>query len=178
MERILIYISIVLACISVGLSSYQFLGSKSSGDDKVVYVEPGILYKEYEGKPVYDTLFEEDLKPYEDSLKMISEELNTLGILINSGDESKQTEFESLRVIYMNKTKQYSNIKEQLEGRYISELLAQINKGVQDYGREKGYHHILGAEGSGTLMYADSTLNITEDVLLYLNKRYREGTLR
>lgn len=47
-----------------------------------------------------------------------------------------------------------------------------LNPLIQEYGREKKYKMILGANGSGTLLYSDSTLDISDDLIKYVNDEY------
>lgn len=47
---------------------------------------------------------------------------------------------------------------------------ALINAEVENFGKEKGYKYILGANGSGNIMYADDSEDITEEVLKWINK--------
>ena len=51
-------------------------------------------------------------------------------------------------------------------------VINDINDFVKTYGKEKGYEIILGATGSGTLMYADEATDLTKDVLTQLNAQY------
>lgn len=47
-----------------------------------------------------------------------------------------------------------------------------INDYVKEYGKKKGYKIIFGASGSGNIMYADQTADITEKILEGLNKDF------
>jgi outer membrane protein len=58
------------------------------------------------------------------------------------------------------------------EERYSREIWQQINQYTKDFGKKNGYAVIYGANGSGSIMYADTTLDITAPVLLYINERY------
>jgi outer membrane protein len=53
-----------------------------------------------------------------------------------------------------------------------TKIWTQLNQYITEYGKTKDYEYILGANGSGSLMYADSTLNITEEVTAFANKKY------
>ena len=54
---------------------------------------------------------------------------------------------------------------------YREELIKDINNRVADFGQENGFHYVFSPSGSGAFMYGDSTLNITKDVIGYLNSK-------
>ena len=62
-----------------------------------------------------------------------------------------------------------------LSERYTSDIWNRINTYVSAYGREHGYAYIFGASGEGNIMYAGESEDITEDVVKYINERYRAG---
>ncbi|MBI3136216.1 MAG: OmpH family outer membrane protein [Bacteroidetes bacterium] len=47
-----------------------------------------------------------------------------------------------------------------------------INGYVQEFGKNNSYSYIYGANGDGSLMYADESEDITEDIIVYVNQRY------
>jgi outer membrane protein len=51
-------------------------------------------------------------------------------------------------------------------------VLNQINSFVKVYAQKNGYKLIIGTTEDGNLMYADETLDITDDVLSELNIKY------
>nr|WP_295929041.1 OmpH family outer membrane protein [uncultured Dyadobacter sp.] len=52
-------------------------------------------------------------------------------------------------------------------------VLNQINSFVQEYGKRQGFDIVLGTTLSGSLLYGEKQLDITEEVLRELNKAYR-----
>jgi outer membrane protein len=52
------------------------------------------------------------------------------------------------------------------------QVWAQINSLTSEYGKSKGYEFIYGGNGTGSLMYAKETKDITQEVLNYINKKY------
>lgn len=47
-----------------------------------------------------------------------------------------------------------------------------LNPYIADFGKEKGYSYIYGANGTGNVLYADEKENITEELIQYVNNRY------
>ena len=46
-----------------------------------------------------------------------------------------------------------------------------INDKVAQYGKENGFKYIFNPRGNNGFMYGDSTLNVTHQVLEYINKK-------
>ncbi len=53
-----------------------------------------------------------------------------------------------------------------------SMIWKRLNPYINDFGKEKGYSFIYGANGTGTMLYADEKYNITDELIKYVNQRY------
>jgi len=49
-----------------------------------------------------------------------------------------------------------------------------LNPYIAEYGKEKGYAYIYGANGTGNVLYADEGEDITDELIEYVNKRYHD----
>jgi outer membrane protein len=63
-------------------------------------------------------------------------------------------------------------IENQLSEQYTADIWKRINQLLTEFGKQKGYNFILGAAGNGSLMYANEADNVTEEVILFINKKY------
>ena len=50
-----------------------------------------------------------------------------------------------------------------------------LNPVVEEYGKMKGLHVIIGANGMGSVLYNDEYLDLTEDIIKYVNNKYEAG---
>ena len=75
-------------------------------------------------------------------------------------------------VKYFEKKDELTLIEKEQADQYTQQVWTRLNQYIKDYGREYEYDLILGAKGDGNLMYADDRLDITEEVLEYVNKKY------
>jgi len=89
----------------------------------------------------------------------------------------RMTQIDSLRGQQLQRYQQQQSQLQQKAEQYTTQIWKQINKGVQIYGQQNGYQFIFGGRGDGTLMYADSTQNITPKVLEFLNQRYQKNDI-
>jgi outer membrane protein len=68
------------------------------------------------------------------------------------------------------------NIKlteQQLSEQYTAEIWKQINQWVSEFGKQQGYDFVLGAAGNGSLMYANEANDVTNEMILFVNKKYQ-----
>jgi outer membrane protein len=168
MNRILL-ILILLIVMALGareIYSYQH-------EYKIAYVEINSLYnsfafkKELENKLV---MIKQTRKNILDSMQL---QLRVLASSLNPEKEKDKLLFETTKQTYIEKGKAFSEDNNALTGEYSSSVLKQINEYMQEYGKAHGYSYILGADGNGTIMFADTEKNITDEVLAYLNDRYK-----
>lgn len=75
----------------------------------------------------------------------------------------------------INQRQQVIQQEVQLEGQEsLKTLSKEINDFVKEYAKEKGYNFVLGTSGEGgTVMYGEEKADITDDVLIQLNKAYK-----
>ncbi len=59
------------------------------------------------------------------------------------------------------------------ESNMTQEVLSQINSFVEEYAKKHDYDIVLGADGSGSVIYGNKGQDITEEVLKELNKTYK-----
>lgn len=89
-----------------------------------------------------------------------------------SKNQDQQYQFELKKEELFLKKKQFEEDNEQLRRDYNGQVLTQINQYVKEYAKAKGISLVLGAEGTGTLMYAEEATEATNDVLIFINNKY------
>lgn len=63
-------------------------------------------------------------------------------------------------------------IEQQLSEQYTADIWKQINQSVNEFGKQNGYDFVLGAAGNGSLMYASEANDVTDQVIVFINKKY------
>jgi len=81
--------------------------------------------------------------------------------------------FEIKKQEYLMKQKSFEEDNQLLTQNYDGQIWKQINQYVKDYGKGKEYELIIGSAGNGSVMYSLDKLNITKEVLEYINSSYR-----
>ena len=142
---------------------------------KLAWVDFNKVYNEFQYKKELEAKFtktQEARKKVIDSLeldlKMLYSQLQN-----DSKNKEKLSEFDVKRQDFMDKKGRLEEDGQHNQQNYQEQILNQLNQYVKDYGKEKGYSMILGADGSGTLMYAQEGIDITEVVIKYINNKYK-----
>jgi outer membrane protein len=160
--------------LAIALSAFLGAGTMLlfSWNDKksqpAVYILTQQVFEDYTGtielkKKLVKT--EEQQKQMLDSIAL---EVKLLSTRFGESDNRSLKKREQYNRIY----NQLASANQQQMEKYNEGLWKQINQYMGDYGREKGYSFIYGANGNGSIMFADSSLNISKEATKYINQRY------
>jgi outer membrane protein len=97
--------------------------------------------------------------------------LDSLYVQVSAAGNSPEAE--KVRELYLQDKKQFQLDDQRVSQDYNAQIWKQINQYVKDYGEEKGYQYIWGADGAGTLMYADKSVDLTDQVSDYVNNKFK-----
>jgi outer membrane protein len=142
---------------------------------KIVFVDNNQLYKEFKGKSELEKKFikeKESEQAYLDSLFLEVKSLDTKVKASTAKDPKLEQTFRDKKSAFDQLASEFNNRDKQLESKYLDQIWTQINQYVKEYGKEKGYRLILGAQGNGSLMYASDKADITKEAIEYCNKKY------
>jgi len=169
MKKNLSYILLVLVVIATSV----FYILSQSRRDKVACINLAGIYDEFPMKKELEARLmnvQQARKNILDSLKI---ELNALSLSIKSQkDFVAIDEFQAKNKLYAMKQQAFEEDNAAVTDNYSSQIWKQLNQYIKDFGKENEYTFILGADGSGTMMYATEQKDITKEVSEYVNKRY------
>lgn len=141
---------------------------KKSPKEKMGYVITQKVFEKYQGAIEMNA----KMKKEQDSKNLFLDSLR-LDLSVTEAKAGKES------LLFTKKKESYAKIYEQMvkSNQYkVQEtkdgVWKQINQYISEYGKEKGYRFILGATGDGNLMYADSTADLTNEIIIYANKKY------
>lgn len=148
----------VMMGVIIGLMSSLFVGIGGNQQPKIAFVSHQQLFEGYQGrKDVAQILTQQQHLYQSDSIQFT-----------NLSDSAQS--------YYLQKYDQQQQQLQQKAEQYTAQIWQQINAGILEYGHQHHYTFIFGATGTGSLMYADSTQNITQEIITYLNQRYAQKT--
>ena len=132
----------------------------------VVFMENIKVFEEFDMKKDYDKKIGKDLNiqtAYLDSIEILINKESVVG---------NENGVKSLQQHYYQKQEEYNSIFQELSSKYTGEVNARLNEYLKTYASENNYNVILGSGGQGNVMYIDEADNITEDLIVYINKMY------
>lgn len=150
---------ILALVLSAAIGIYLFTERRGASQD-FVFIDMVEVYNGFDFKKVRESTLQEE------NARLIGR-VDTLNGVMASGS------FSELQKTYARYERDslvqyFSDLTE----RYESEVLEQLNKYVGDYGREHKCMMVFGGQGNGNFMYVDSSLNVTQDVIVYINSKY------
>lgn len=157
------------------LAAVLFTGGCKNNSNGIHYVELSKVMEQFKLKKELEGRLEKlnqgrtmILDSLELKLKILSRQIKESG----NKDKSLISEFEIRRDEYFKKKQGFSAEMDSLASVYDSQIAVQVNQYIKEFGEEKKYEFILGADGSGVLMYADSSKNVTNEFVVYMDKKY------
>jgi outer membrane protein len=170
--RRLIYFSLTLSFVSLGLSSLLFLER-----DQIVYVDTMKLLSQYRGTTQAKAAYDKKVAVWKANVDILTIELNKQitqyerdkkGLsgherkLTEEGIASKQQQLENYKTTISENTAKEDQV-------IATQVVKEINDFLNKYGEDHGYDYILGATNVGNVVYARRGKNITDEVLTALN---------
>jgi outer membrane protein len=161
MNRFLSVTTIILSVIAISFSLFQFSNRK-----QIFYVENGKLYDGFTLK-----------KEYENHIQKLRigkrNMLDSIGLKIRQLEASKMTkEAEYAQEFYVQKAKIFEEEEEAVLTEYNQQIWKRLNQYAIEYSKEKNIDILFGASGNGTILHANEILDVTNDLIVYANKRY------
>jgi len=143
-----------------------------SSRKKTVYVNTAEVYNQFSLKKELEKKLEKTQLTKKTILDSLHMQLSLLARIEKpTADDSRRARELQEQVYY--KEHQYREEDENEAQQYTNQVWEQLNQYMKDYGKEKGYQFVLGANGQGNLMYADEGSDVTKDVVGFVNAKYQ-----
>lgn len=170
LKQILITSLLFIAISIISITTYHFCFQK-----KTAYIEIKKVFNAFVLKKELEEKYTQTAKTRAKIIDSLSFRLQILSKELQSNKENKDLlqHFEIKRAEYFKAKNEFEEDNAALSQKYDSQILEQMTQYVVDYGKKGHYTYIYGAEGNGTLMYANENANISDDVIMYINNRYK-----
>ena len=160
-DRILLYSVSLLVVVMLCIQLWQ-----QKNPYQVAYVDIGRLMDGYTLKKDLEQssggkLFE--IKGVIDSLKLMKKTAGSLPVPMIDSQLSQASRAFDYYYTVSNK-----DITEKIWSR--------LNPLLQQYGKEKKLGVVIGADGAGNILYGDVSLDVTNEVIEYVNSKYEKGS--
>ena len=165
----------VLVFIAISFTLYSFISKP-----KVAFVHVQEVYNEFNYKLELENKFDKVQTARKRILDSLEIQINALAANIQNSEVNKEQNIQNYQYLatqYQSKQKMFTEDNNAVSQEYTEQIWNQLNKYIEEYGKEKGYAFIYGADGSGTVMYAEKGYNITEQLKEFVNERYQGGKI-
>jgi len=163
----------ILWVMLIGLIAYNIVNAFVVVEKNYTYVENERLFSEFKLTQEYEVKLnkiKQQRQDVLDSLELVIR--NQQAELKVEETESGIQEYRALLSEYNSMNERFNEQNGTLIAQYDDIIWKQLNSYVKSYGEEKGYNMILGVAGEGNIMYADEALNVTGDLIKYVNDKY------
>ncbi|MCK4751071.1 MAG: OmpH family outer membrane protein [Bacteroidales bacterium] len=152
----------------------------SCTQNKMAYVDVGLIMKDYKGMKAFEQHMEDEtvqlrkeieslIEPYQLKIEAYYKDVGQMSeARRNAAELALQEEQAAIN-------EQQDKFMQQLEDQRLEGLEAinqEIAVFVEDYAKSKGFQIVFGTMGTGTVIYGEDKLNVTQDVLSELNRLY------
>lgn len=170
--------SLPISIIAVLISTLSFFYFKSSSE--LVYVDVNKLMDGYSRTKIVKSDFEAKVKTLNANVDSL---MNTWQNELKTYEKERASmtpkELELKQELLGNKQQQINNYQQAIQKQIQEEdkkatqtVINDINDYIKEYGKRKGHRIIFGASGSGNIMYADDSSDLTNEVLVGLNAEF------
>lgn len=150
---------------AVGLLAVAFWSQ--STHPQLAYVRSEVLINEFAGMQEARQQYQQKQQEWQAHLDTLHADYTRLE---QSGGSVDELTFVARNI------QQYTARMEQLaqeeDQQMTQAVLDQVNAFVEQYGQEQGYDLIMGTTQSGSILYGNAALDITEELLTALNHHY------
>ena len=157
----------LILAISILFSVLSSCGEKPE-NTKIAFMNNVRVFEEFSMKKDYDKKMESDLINEASQLDSIEKNINSIG------STSDTLELFQLRRNYYVLQQQYEQKYEALATQYTKEVNDRLNESIKSYAEKMGYEIILGSGGQGNVMYVKEPLDITDELIKYINTDYEK----
>lgn len=164
-----LYILLLCALVAAGISLYR------SYQERVAYVQLSEVYENFTLKktlqPRYDAAATHN-KQVLDSLQLVLEGIKRAASAEGKVTPALQQQYDQAETYFFYQKQEGEKELKTMEEELNAQIWAQINQYVKEYGEAQGYDYVLGADGSGSIMYAHDRNDRTKEVIQYINEKY------
>ncbi|SRR5690606_19529625 len=155
----------------------SFVIVTQSTKENIVYVDLKTVIDSFTYKLDLESEFSKTRKNKYTLLDSLETEIRVLYKKIEN--EKHTASQQTLINTYEELVTRYKVLEERIDSEVVElaeamndQLYTRLNSYIQDFGKINSYKIILGAQGSGLIMYAQEHLEITQEVINYINNTY------
>lgn len=166
-----IYIGILM----LGLAVLPVLVYHFCFTPRVAFVDIPKVFNNFEMKKEMQEKYKKTEMIRKGKTDTLSFNLQVLSGKLRKDPQNKELmeEFDLRRQEFFKMKSQLEEDNAALSNEYDKQILGQMSQYIIDYGKQKHYDFIYGTEGNGSIMFASEGYNISEEVITFINNKYK-----
>lgn len=148
---------------------------------KIAYVQSGYLLSNYQGFKDASVAYQQKSTVWQANIDTLANELSFIKKQHRQNESGMSSREKELSMELINsKEQQLRQYQQGIQQKAAQEdqamttgVVQEVNTFLKEYGERNNYRIIFGAIEAGNIVYAEDALDLTEEVLDLLNKRYR-----
>jgi outer membrane protein len=148
-------------------------------ESKTAYVDIKKVFNSFQMKKELEKKYKQTENERNKVLDSLIVEINILAKHLNEQkltavkiEREVEEQFEYKREKYLRLKKQFEADNAALSSKFDQEIVERMNQYIAEYGRNKNYDFIYGADGDGTIMYSNSKYDLSDQVSQFINNKY------
>lgn len=171
-------IVILIFCL-VGMAGTLWVNSRVP---KIAFVKSVVVLEKYHGMIEAKALLATHVSKWKVEIDSLKQELIKIDYQLKDAELTAR-EKSDLAVVYRNKKVEVNNHMAQIEALAAKEeenltqgALNQINSSIKQYAEREGYDLIIGVTMSGNVLYGSDNVDVTEEIVSFLNANYLKNS--
>lgn len=163
-------ISVIALVLSIFIATVQ-----AKHNEKIAYVLIEDVFNEFDFKKELEQKYTATRNIRKKILDSLEIDLSVLAgrLKLQKEVDGDQELFGRKRMEFDKKLRQFDEENVFMSKQFDEQIIKQLNQYVADYGKEMKYDIIYGNASSGSIMYGTEELNITKEVIAYINNKYK-----
>lgn len=110
----------------------------------------------------------------QNKLDSLNFELKVLAQKLQTGKNNElAASFEVKRKDYLYSKEMFEEDNQALSEKYDDQIHNQMQSYIVDFGKDNNYDYVFGTEELGAVLFAREQFNLTDEVVKYINKRFK-----
>ena len=173
----IIKVVLLVIVVSVLTNIVLYVVTQNMKNEKVGFVRTAYVLSNYEAMIHSNQVYEKESARVNANIDTLRSRYQSLKELLKQSKAKKRKDVEHRLLIAEDDYNRYTGkALEQLEQRRLqltNKVILEINSIIEDYGKKKGFKVILGATDDGSILYGDTSFDVTEEILEVLNANYK-----
>jgi len=160
---------VILIGFFVLISSLIYL---TFSETKIYFIDNQLLVKEFKMTKELERDYQSITTKRKELMDSLDLELKVLENKIRTGDNKLMDTYKYKLIDFKELSEEMEEKNSEVSAKFNDQVVTQLNQYVKEFAALHNVQFILGANGSGNLLYADEKYDKTKEVIVFVNKKY------